>query len=56
MPMADVVQLMMELLGVDAGEAWTEVEKTKGGHAQFNFLKDIFKERLLEAQEAYYAS
>jgi hypothetical protein len=28
-PKADVVQLMMELLRVDAGEAWNEVEKTK---------------------------
>jgi hypothetical protein len=28
-PKADVVQLMMELLRVDAGEAWNEVEKTR---------------------------
>jgi hypothetical protein len=33
-----------------------EVDKTKGEHARFNYLKRIFKERLEEAHKAYHVS
>jgi hypothetical protein len=53
MTRAETVQMMVEHLGADAGDAWKEVIDTKGRHAQFNELKRIFKEHLLEQQEAF---
>jgi len=41
------IQVMVEHLGADARITWKEVTKTKGGDAWFNYLKRIFKERLL---------
>jgi len=33
MTKAEVVQMMVDHLGADAGDAWNEVTDTKGGHA-----------------------
>jgi len=48
-------QMTVEHLGDDLGDAWKVVNDTKGRHARFRYLKRIFKERLVEAQEAYNA-
>jgi hypothetical protein len=49
----EVVQMMVKHLGVDARDAWKEINDTKGGHARYSHLKRVFKERLLEQNEAY---
>jgi len=42
----------IEHLGVDPGEALSEVNDTKGAHARFSYLRRIFKDRLLEQLQA----
>jgi hypothetical protein len=40
------VDMMMRYLGSIAGDALDEVTKTRDAHAQFSYLRRIFKERL----------
>jgi hypothetical protein len=42
------VEWMVEQLGSDMGEAVVEVNKTKGAHCRFSYLRRIFKDRMLE--------
>ena len=49
MTRTEVVHMMVE----HVGDTWKKVTNTKGGHAQFNYFKIIFKERLLGQQKAY---
>ena len=44
----DAMDLMVNHLGSDPGDALVEVTKTKGAHCRFGYLKRIFKERLLQ--------
>jgi len=44
----EVVEMMIQHLGDDLGDAVKEVTDTNGGHAQFSYLRKIFKEHLLE--------
>jgi len=37
---------MVQLLGADVDQAWYQVERTNGAHAQFSWLNDTFKECL----------
>jgi hypothetical protein len=43
----DAVELMVNHLGSDPGDALLEVTRTKGAHCRFGYLRRIFKERLL---------
>jgi hypothetical protein len=43
----DVVEMMIQYLGSNPGDAIEEVTDTRGSHARFNYLRRIFKERLL---------
>jgi len=42
----DVVDIMMRYLKSTDGDALDEVTETRGAHAQFSYLRRIFKERL----------
>jgi len=42
---------METYLGYSTGDALKEVEKTKGAHCRFGYLKRIFKERLKEQRD-----
>jgi len=42
------VEWMVEQLGSDMGETVVEVNKTKGAHCRFSYLRRIFKDRMLE--------
>jgi len=47
----EAVELMETYLGSSTGDALKEVEKTKGAHCRFGYLKRIFKERLKEQRD-----
>jgi len=47
----EAVELMETYLGSSMGDAFIEVEKTKGAHCRFGYLDRIFKERLKEQRD-----
>jgi len=49
----NAVNWMEEHLGSDPSLALVEVTKTKGAHCRFNYLRRIFKERMLALETKY---
>ena len=43
---------LVEELGADPVDALEEVDKTRGAHVRFSFLKRRFDEELVEARQA----
>jgi hypothetical protein len=43
----EAVEMMIQYLGADPGDAIEEVNDTRGAHSRFAYLRRIFKERLL---------
>ncbi|XP_039685385.1 protein MAIN-LIKE 1-like [Medicago truncatula] len=48
----NAVEMMMQYLGSSPEDALDEVNETRGAHAQFSYLRRIFKGRLLQHLEA----
>ncbi|RHN51109.1 putative protein-serine/threonine phosphatase [Medicago truncatula] len=47
----DAVEMMMQYLGCDPGDAVVEVTPNRGAHCRFSYLRRIFKDRLLQQLE-----
>ncbi|XP_050914136.1 protein MAIN-LIKE 1-like [Lathyrus oleraceus] len=45
-------EIMIEYLGVDPGEAMDELDKIRGAHARFVYLKKVYEDALLSAHQA----
>ena len=50
----DAVDLMIRYLGSDPGDALEEVTNTRGAHARFSYLSNIFKQRLLRKLKVFH--
>ena len=46
------LDMMADYLGVDLEDAMRKFEKTKGCHARFEFLKKIYRDKILRVKEA----
>jgi len=49
----EAVEMIIQHLGADPRDAIKEVTNTRGAHAQFWYLRKIFKQCLLQQLEAY---
>lgn len=48
----EVLKLMIDYMGVSPEATLTEMERTRGAHARFEFLKKIYTYELLRAEQA----
>ncbi|XP_050895819.1 uncharacterized protein LOC127102495 [Lathyrus oleraceus] len=48
----EALELMVDYLGVDLEAAMMELEKTRGDHARFEFLKKVYTYELLREEQA----
>ncbi|XP_050878283.1 protein MAINTENANCE OF MERISTEMS-like [Lathyrus oleraceus] len=48
----EALELMVDYVGVDTEVVMSEMERTKGAHARFEFLKKVYTYELLRAQHA----
>lgn len=46
----EALEMMVEYLGANSGEAVEELDKTKGAHARFVYLKKVYEDVILIAQ------
>lgn len=46
----DALEMMVEYLGADPVEAMDELDKTRGAHARFVYLKKAYEDVILRAQ------
>jgi len=53
MTKGEAMDMMIQHLGADPGDALKEVTDTNRGHARFSYLRRIFKEHILEQLGAY---
>lgn len=47
-----VLEMMVEYLGVELEDAMGEFEKTRGGHTRFEFLKKVYINKIVRAEQA----
>ena len=47
----EALEMMVEYLGADLGEVMDELDKTRGDRARFVYLKKVYDDALLSAQQ-----
>lgn len=44
----EILEMMVDYLGVDTTDAMAEMDRTRGAHARFEFLKRVYTQGRLE--------